>query len=193
MYTHMIERHDLTEYESAHLSECAECRARFDEIALLVGELMVARHSKPSTDALSCYEQLFTQIQQQAPSSWWQRLQVQLVWDSRRQPALQGVRTASAAGYRLLYSSGLGEIELHIAPDAHGRRIEGDIMAETNAEDLMPALLQLQNASTEIIMCEAESDTQGRFRLPPVPIGRYHLQITPRTGDSIVINELEVT
>ena len=116
---------------AAHLAACAQCRAELERLRQLAAELAVAQRSQPSPAALASYARLFDQVQQQGSrlSQLWQTIVAALAWDSRQQPALQGVRSGGATAYRLLYTTPQAEVELWVEADGRSRRLEGEITA----------------------------------------------------------------
>lgn len=181
---------------AAHLEECPQCRDHLARLYDLRDELVMARHSQPTVQALHNYSQLFSQVQQ-APSRLTRLIQharATLTWDSRQQPALQGVRNVAATYYRQLYTTARAEIELMVMAHTPQRRaIEGDIIVLGGQEQVTPALLQLQTLDAAQTLYEAISDEQGRFHIADVPPGNYQLLITPVQGTLLEIDRLEIT
>jgi hypothetical protein len=172
----------------------------------LATELKLAQRSSPSPVAMARYQQLFPHVQQSASQAslgeWLQRLVGKLTWDSRQQLAPQGARSANSSNYRLLYVAPKAELELMVSPQAHNRRVDGDIITLSGQAPLTPALIQLQptlelstTTSTGLkaeLLYEAASDDNGRFHLDAVPTGRYTLLITPLQGVHLTF-DLEIT
>ncbi len=190
-----------TQEATIHLEACARCREQLTVLHQLRAELMVARHSQPTAAALQRYNQLFTQVQQppSALSRVVQQLRATLTWDSRQQPALQGVRNVAATHYRQLYATARAEIELLVmARTPQRRELEGDIITLTGQEQVTPALLQLQvlyqdQINNEQASYEVMSDAEGRFRIADVLPGHYQLLITPIQGALLELDDLEIT
>ncbi len=181
--------------EAAHLAECTQCQAQLASLGRLANEMVVARRSQPSAAALANYSQLFAHVRQQPSllARAVQTLRATLTWDSRQQQALQGIRSGSADRYRQLYTTERVEIEFLVTTRTPQRRdIEGELIAEPDAELLTPALLQLQGLSEQSNSYETECDAQGRFRLANVVPGRYQLLITPHQGELLEIDDLEI-
>jgi hypothetical protein len=123
-----------------------------------------------------------------------QRLRAQLTWDSRQQPALQGLRNTLAPHYRQLYTTEGAEIELMVTDRfSHQRTVEGDIITLVGYDPLAPALVQLSNSANQELTYEVQSDEQGRFHVEQVDPGHYQLTITPTQGALLAIDDLEIT
>lgn len=174
-----------------HLLHCASCRQQFDDLRQLAADLTIARLSAPEPAALARYRALFAQIQQQ-PSllqRTLQRVQALLTWDSRHQPALQGVRSGAASTYRQLYVAGNTEMELMVEQAGRLRRLEGDLIAETSTA--APALVELLDAAGAPAYM-VETDADGIFRLDEIAPGSYRAVITQADGVMIEIELLEI-
>jgi hypothetical protein len=177
---------------AAHLAGCNACRQALADLGVLAGELTIARRSQPSASAMQHYASLFAAIQRQ-PSRLqqaWQVVRAALAWDSRQQPALAGVRSAAAAGYRLLYTAPAAEIELLVEPSQGQRRIDGEVALEDGAS--APALVQLL-AADGAPQQETATDAFGRFHLGAVAPGAYTLLVTPAAGPALAVDGLELT
>ncbi len=185
-----------TREATTHLEACAQCREQLVVLQQLRNELLLAHHSQPTAAALERYGQLFNQVQQ-PPSTLTrviQKIRATLAWDSRQQPALQGLRSAAVTQYRQLYTTERAEIELLvIARTPQRRELEGDIITLAGQEPVTPALLQLQTLDAASTTYEALSDAQGRFHLADVPPGNYQLLITPIQGALLELANLELT
>lgn len=174
-----------------HLLHCASCRQQVDGLRQLAADLTIARLSEPAPAVLAHYRALFAQIQQQ-PSMLHravQRVQALLTWDSRHQPALQGVRSGAANTYRQLYVADDTELELMVEQAGRLRRLEGDLIAETAAG--APALVELLDAAGALVYT-AETDADGIFRLDEVAPGSYRAVITEANGAVLEIEPLEI-
>lgn len=185
-----------TSAETAHLDACPACARAYADLTLLASEFRVAARSQPSTDAMARYYDLFDQVQQQPHGlkALWRDLKAALVWDSRQQLALQGVRSVAATEYRLLYSAGSLELELMVDAEGVHRHIEGDLVAP-DEEAATPALVELQRLDQDdgaSLLFETET-ANGRFRFQHVTPGRYRLTVTTRLGQAIVVESMEIT
>ncbi len=187
---------DPTSAEAAHLDACPDCAQTYAELALLAAEFNVAARSQPAADAVQRYYTLFDHVQQQSHGlkALWRDLMAALVWDSRQQPTLQGVRSVAATEYRLLYSAGPLELELMVELEGAHRHIEGDLIAAAE-ETVTPALVELMSLSQDDgapSLFETET-ANGRFRFQNVAPGRYRLTATTLPGQVVVVEPLEIT
>src|SRR5262249_23117368 len=127
----VFEQSVLSDDQAAHLAGCRECQEQLQAWQQLQGELSVAQQSQPSPAAYARYAQLFSQAPP-PPSPFKQVIQwanALLAWDSRQQPALQGVRSPVRTGYRLLYNTQYTEIDLMVTPHAALFNLEGEILS----------------------------------------------------------------
>lgn len=184
---------ELSAAAALHLETCAHCRQQEAELRLLATDLTIARLSEPGPAALARYQALFAQVQQQpAPlQRLASRLRAVLTWDSRQQPLLQGVRSGGAAVYRQLYTAEDVELELMVEPTGPLRRVEGDLIADTNAAAPMPALVELLDKHGAPVY-SIETDADGIFRFEGVQPGRYQAVITRVHAAPIEVATLEI-
>jgi hypothetical protein len=192
LYAAVLDQTLLDPDAAAHLATCAECRRQIVALHQLQADLAFAQRSQPSPAALGRYAALFDRVTQQPSdwSGWLQRLVGHLTWDSRQQPALQGVRTAARSDYRLLYAAGVLELELLISGQEPRFTVEGELLAPQAA--LLPALVQLQGMTTPDALYEQTTADTGRFRLDGVTGGRYRLWIALADGTVVEFADLDL-
>jgi hypothetical protein len=130
--------------------------------------LLEAGKDEPSAAELALYKSFSRYVSTTDASliarfSHW--VQAQLVWDSRQEPLLQGMRSAGQASYRLRYTTGYANVELAVENDGRLRRMEGEIFAANEHSELLfdtgPALITLLRHGQ--IVAETTSDVDGRF------------------------------
>ena len=195
LYAAVFDRVSLAPAGEEHLAQCAACRRACDELVALRRELAVSR-AAATPAAIDRYAALFAHVQQR-PSplrALWRSFTASLAWDSRRQIALQGVRSSAASAavssYRLLYAGAGGEVELLVESDGPAFRVQGELLAQEEA-DQGPALVQWFAADGKI-RYEMESDAGGQFAVRGVQPGQYRLLILAPSGTSIEIEALEI-
>lgn len=191
---HVFDSVPLSDANAVHLEHCAACRARLAEFSLLTQEMELARRSQPSPAALARYAALFSHVQQR-PSRLHialQWLQARLIVDTRSDLALQGVRSAAATSYRLLYDTPAAEIDLLVEGSGVTRRLHGEVVSTEDSSATLPALIQLIASQTQQTI-ESETGDQGRFTLTNIAPGRYSLLVTPASGDAWRIDDLEIS
>lgn len=177
----------------SHLAQSALCRRTYADLVELVDELKVARAAEVTLAAADRYAALFSHVQPlPGPiTALWRRFIGQLAWDSRQQPALQGVRSAAAAtNYRLLFAGETGEVELLVEREGHLFRVQGEWVAHTGAEQ-GPFLVQWFTADG-VLLYEVETGADGQFALRNLAPGHYRLSIMAPSGDSTEIEALEI-
>ncbi len=184
---------ELSAAAASHLAICAECRQQEAELRLLAMDLTIARLSEPSPESLTRYQALFDQVQQQpAPlQRFVNRLRAVLTWDSRQQPLLQGVRSGGATAYRQLFTADEVELELMVEPIGSLRRVEGDLIVDTEAGIGAPALVELLDRHGAPVY-SVETDADGIFRFEGVHPGRYQAVITRAYAAPVEIETLEI-
>lgn len=144
--------------------------------------LLDARKDEPSAAAIASYKNLFWHVHAANESvlmrfSRW--VQANLVWDSRQDPLLQGMRSGGSNGYRMRYNAGNTNIELAIESEGRLRRLEGEIypLRSTSAllGDTGPALITLLHNGQ--IIAETTSDLDGRFGFSNLAADDYALTL----------------
>lgn len=192
LYAAVFDRTPLPEAAAQHLAHCPACRRSYDALAALAQELAVGRAAAAPPALLDRYAALFAQVQQSPDTlaTIWRSFTALLTWDSRQQPALQGVRSAAAGAYRLLYTANGAEIELLVEGDGHLFQVQGEIVAAEGA-NLGPALIQWFTPDREL-RYETTSSADGQFALRGLQRGLYHVAILPAAGVSIEIQRLEI-
>ncbi len=178
---------------TTHLATCAACRAESSALRQLANDLAIAQASAPSADALSRYQSLFTQVQQQPVLLHRIAAQVRavLTWDSRLEGVRQGVRSGGATTYRQTYCAADAEVELMVEQSGRGRRIEGDLIANESSSRNKAALIELVAAGGQVLYT-AETDGHGLFRLDGVAPGTYRMIATRAESPPIEIEALEI-
>ena len=196
----------LSAIDSAHLAACTICQTQLAKLQLLSRELAVAKWSEPSQAAKERYAALFDNTQTSTPTpspainSWLNTLtetvKALVMWNGRDRLAAQGVRNASTASYRMLYSAGQIEIELLIEPVSSQFKVEGELLPNQSEAQILPVLLELyrgqRRAPDGTPIFSGESSGEGRFHIPPMPTGIYSLYLVPPQGAIIVIDPLEL-
>jgi hypothetical protein len=140
--------------------------------------LTAAGKDEPTAAAMQTYQGCFRAVAAANPSpiervvQW---IQAQLVWDSRAEPLLQGMRSGFADGYRLRYTAGYADIELAIEQEGQLRHLVGEIYASFSQDDLFaerePALIALEHHGQ--VVAETTTDLDGRFSFPNLPAADY--------------------
>lgn len=195
IYQTIFDRTSLSKAAVDHIVTCDACQEKVRQLQMFYQELTVAERSQPAPSVLAAYYQLFDQVQSEPSAlrrgiAW---LRAQLRWDSRQQPALQGVRGAGSPTYRLLYSSEVADVDLLVEARNGSRRIEGEIVPLETSELQLPALLQVSNLLNSESVYEVESDSEGRFRIESLMPGTYSFALMPRQGANLQIDELRLT
>jgi hypothetical protein len=117
------------------------------------------------------------------------RVLADLVYDTKTQPLMPGVRTAIRRARRVLYTAEQTELVLQMTPDSRGAhiRVVGQVL-----DDMLPvegASISLHGATVDL---DDTADEDGDFRFVPVPAGRYTLNV--RTEARVVsVTDLDIS
>ena len=107
-----------------------------------------------------------------AKPSLWEQVVAALVFDSRAQPVLAGVRDAGGSAFKLLFESEDTSVDLLCEPERGDWRITGQVLSPTPPRGGWSV-----SASSGAHRVESEADALGEFRLPALPPGRYELTV----------------
>jgi hypothetical protein len=102
------------------------------------------------------------------------RIEANLVYDTRTQPLSSGIRAVVQRARRLLYAADETELVLQVAPGKQADRLK---LAGQVLEDGMPvegAAVSLQGPASHA----KETDEEGEFLITSVPKGAYSLDVT---------------
>ncbi len=134
--------------------------------------------------------------QEQRPPSIWRRLAGVLLFDSRTQPGLVGLRSQAAQvrPRQLIYTTEVADLALHISQPSQqaGLDLSGQIflLDESATASARGFVVQLLHGETEMDL--TMTDELGEFSFTGLPPGRYDL-ILGDGHQEIVISEIELT
>jgi len=120
-----------------------------------------------------------------------QRLVAQLTFDSRRQPALVGVRGGPAEPSQLLYTTDRMDIELHLLPAGPGRvRILGQALPRDQDLDMVDCAVQLLAGEQELGL--TSTNELGEFIFEVAPGSDYTLILVSEEGE-VALEHVDLT
>lgn len=193
LYNYVFDHSPLADAEAAHLLACSHCQLQLAQIQKMFEQIRLRTQSLPTQQALARYEKLFVHLPQ-PPNKLEiivQRLYAQLVWDSRKQLSLQGVRNAALRNFRLVHTTEWVEVDVVLTPEQTNFNLEGELIPVQEDELTLPALLQLQLPEQDKFY-ETETTEQGRFSFEGIVAGSYVLLITPTVGKRLEIEGLKI-
>lgn len=193
LYNYVFDHSPLADAEAAHLLSCSHCQLQLAQIQKMFEQIQLRTQSLPTQQALARYEKLFVHLPQPPNKleTIVQRLYAQLVWDSRKQLSLQGVRNAALRNFRLVHTTEWVEVDVVLTPEQTNFNLEGELIPVQEDELILPALLQLQLPEQDKIY-ETETTEQGRFSFEGIVAGNYVLLITPTVGKRLEIEGLKI-
>ena len=192
-YNYVFDHSPLADAEAAHLLSCSHCQLQLAQIQKMFEQIQLRTQSLPTQQALARYEKLFVHLPQPPNKleTIVQRLYAQLVWDSRKQLSLQGVRNAALRNFRLVHTTEWVEVDVVLTPEQTNFNLEGELIPVQEDELILPALLQLQLPEQDKFY-ETETTEQGRFSFEGIVAGSYVLLITPTVGKRLEIEGLKI-
>ena len=193
LYNYVFDHSPLADAEAAHLLSCSHCQLQLAQIQKMFEQIQLRTQSLPTQQALARYEKLFVHLPQPPNKleTIVQRLYAQLVWDSRKQLSLQGVRNAALRNFRLVHTTEWVEVDVVLTPEQTNFNLEGELIPVQEDELILPALLQLQLPEQDQFY-ETETTEQGRFSFEGIVAGSYVLLITPTVGKRLEIEGLKI-
>jgi anti-sigma factor RsiW len=164
--------------------------ARFREVEALLAE---DDSVEPPIATVAAAKALFERLRESTAGSNWLRAALEavdrvvgsLIFDSRVQPALAGLR-GEQDRHQLSFESECGEVDLELEPSLERRsdrwRIMGQVSPRHDAGEVRVALVP---AGAAAAAAETRSDSHGVFTLSAAP-GRYDI-IIEVAGKSLVL------
>lgn len=193
LYAYVFDQSPLSGAENEHLLGCSHCQLQLKQIKQMFQQIQLMAQSMPTPQALARYENLFVQLPQPPGKleTIVQRLYAHLVWDSRQQLSMQGVRNTIQRNIRLVHTTEWVEVDVMLMPQPTNFNLEGEIIPVNEYELTLPALLQLQTPEQDKFY-EAEATEQGRFHFEAIVAGTYMMLITPIVGKRLEIEGLKI-
>jgi len=107
------------------------------------------------------------------------RIEANLVYDTKAQPLSSGVRAVVQRARRVLYAADETELVLQIAPDklANSHKLTGQVLDE--GMPIEGAAVNLHGPGRDV---ERETDEEGEFLIGALPRGAYSLEIGTPAG-----------
>jgi hypothetical protein len=178
---------------TAHVADCAKCRAASDWLAQVLSASEQGPLPEPPQAVL---ERAFDVMPRKAaasvdaPRRW---SVAELVRETFGQALPAGIRGGATAERRLLYAAGEAELDLEIARGDVGKpayRITGQLLVRGGIEELeMIAVLW----SDGVAVARGVGDPMGMFVLRDIPPGTYRLEVwIPVAGHIIRMDPLQV-
>jgi hypothetical protein len=113
---------------------------------------------------------------------WRQRVVAVLRFDSLRQPG-PALRAGQPAARQMLFDAGQYDVDVRIAPSANVWTVSGQVLGPRTGGQV-----ELRGPAAIV---QAKLNALNRFRLPPIPAGRYMLSLRLDAAE-VEIADLEV-
>ena len=185
--------HQLPEAERAAVEEhltlpCPQCRALAARLVVVLEAAGADRTYSPSAAVL---RRAFAIFRKRSKISAQNRdnLPARLVFDSRRQVSLAGVR-GPLQNRQLLFRVGKVDIDLQITPEQDNRRLVGQVLGAEDAKGGPSAFVSLTGKSGDVVQ-GVEADRLGQFAFRRIPPGTYDL-VFDLQGQEIAITDLDL-
>lgn len=121
------------------------------------------------------------------PPGLFRRLIADLIFDSRTQPVLAGLRSAAAEGLQrqLIYTTEVAEVALNIQPIAEGQRlaVTGQVFPTTDAA---PEAFSIQLLRQALQAGLTTADELGEFAFDGVPADEYEIILSTAQFEVVI-------
>lgn len=173
---------------------CDRCQANLAWAERVIGRMKADTSEVPPLEGLRRARSIFRDhlAARRAPGpGLLQRLATTLLFDGRQQLAMAGVRGADATRYKLLFSTEIADIDLHIEREADDRWwLMGQVMP--HALDVDVNALPVQLLSTDREIGAVMTNALGEFKFTGIPAGTYSLTLLMTMGE-IELSPIELS
>jgi anti-sigma factor RsiW len=152
-----------------HVSACSRCAAKMEELKQLVHLMRTDRAEDAPRDVLANAVGLFRARASSVKPSVVRRILAALSFDSAQSLPAYGLRSGQPQSRQFLYSAGENDLDLRLTPSGETWIVSGQVLGKCTGGEVK---LEGESATAAVPMNEL-----CEFTLPPVPTGRYTLQL----------------
>ena len=177
-------RLDVTAAEKIRAHLATGCRRCATELTIQTRMLAALQADQMPATPDTVLERAFALFEaRERKPSLLERIAAALIFDSRLQPALVGVRTMGDASFKLLFEAGETTIGLLCAQNSDRWQIAGQILTETP-----PELGWQVSAVSEQQEQQTGADSLGEFQLRDLEPGVYDLSLRTLHREILLMN-----
>jgi hypothetical protein len=152
-----------------HVSACSRCTGQLNELQQLVSLMRTDTAEDAPRDVKANALALFQARAASAKPSVVRRVLAALNFDSAQSSPAYGLRSGQPQSRQFLYSAGENDLDLRVRPNGEAWVVSGQVLGQCDGGEVE---LRGEAGTAAVRMndlCE--------FTLPPVPTGRYTLQL----------------
>ncbi|HEV2914262.1 MAG TPA: hypothetical protein VGX92_13375 [Pyrinomonadaceae bacterium] len=152
-----------------HVSACSRCETKMSELKQLIHLMRTDDAEDAPRDLLRSAVDMFRGLAHSTRPSAVRRILAALSFDSAQSSLAYGLRSGQPQARQFLYSAGENDLDLRLTPSGDAWIVSGQVLGQCAGGEVKlegeagRAAVQLNE------LCE--------FTLPPVPMGRYTLQL----------------
>jgi hypothetical protein len=159
-----------------HVSACSRCETKMAELKQLVHLMRTDRAEDAPRDVRANVLDLFRMRASSIKPSVVRRILAALSFDSAQSSPAYGLRSGQPQSRQFLYSAGENDLDLRVTPSGETWIVSGQVLGKCAGGEVK---LEGESAAAAVPLNEL-----CEFTLPPVPTGRYTLQL--------LLNDVEV-
>lgn len=152
-----------------HVSDCSRCTGQLNELKQLVQLMRTDTAEDAPRDAQANAVALFHSRAASAKPSVVRRILAALSFDSAQSTPAYGLRSGQSQARQFLYSAGENDLDLRVKPSGESWIVSGQVLGQCAGGQV--------SLKGEAGMTSARMNDLCEFTLPPVPSGRYTLQL----------------
>lgn len=153
----------------SHVSACSRCTGQLNELQQLVNLMRTDTAEDAPRDVKANALALFHSRAASAKPSVVRRVLAALNFDSAQSMPAYGLRSGQPQARQFLYSAGENDLDLRVKPSGESWIVSGQVLGQCTGGQV--------SLKGEAGVAAAEMNNLCEFTLPPVPAGRYTLQL----------------
>ncbi|HEX8492037.1 MAG TPA: hypothetical protein VF658_04290 [Pyrinomonadaceae bacterium] len=152
-----------------HVSACSHCSGQLDKLTQLVQLMRTDTAEDAPRDVKANAVALFHSRAASAKPSVVRRVLAALNFDSAQSMPAYGLRSGQSQARQFLYSAGENDVDLRVKPSGESWIVSGQVLGQCTGGQV--------SLKGDAGMTSASMNDLCEFTLPPVPSGRYTLQL----------------
>ena len=152
-----------------HVSACSRCESQLNELKQLVSLMRTDTAEDAPRDVKANAVALFRARAASAKTSVVRRVLAALNFDSAQSSPAYGLRSGQPQARQFLYSAGDNDLDLRVKPSGESWVVSGQVLGQCAGGQV--------EIKGEAGTAAVQMNDLCEFTLPPVPAGRYTLQL----------------
>ena len=152
-----------------HVSACSRCTGQLDQLKQLVHLMRTDTAEDAPRDVKAHALALFRARAAEAVPSVVRRVLAALNFDSAQSMPAYGLRSGQPQARQFLYSAGENDLDVRVKPSGESWVVSGQVLGQCTGGQV--------KLKGDAATATVEMNDLCEFTLPPVPAGRYTLQV----------------